>query len=345
MPDYQVRFQPSNLAIRCEGEQSIMEAALAQGVAIPVSCKNGVCGVCQAVYLSGKLVFRNSLGEQILEQNNQVLCCIAQPKSDVELSMSEIYAANQKPTSEMAFQVKGVSLLADNLYQVLLLAPAGKSPDYWPGQYLMLHVGEADQVEQLPYSIACAPGQLTGKDTRLIELHIATHSEKAQKVVEFIQNSSTVRATLAMGSCLVNEHFLSATAPQPLIMVAASSGFSQIKTLIEGTLALAPEREVHFYWSVPTAEGFYMKSLPEEWAKSYDNFHFHPLIHEEAADWHGRSGWLHDAIREDFSDLNNTQMFVCGSPDTVFTILKNLSALGLSQENMHSDVFEYASPE
>jgi len=341
---HRVTFQPNGVTIRCRSDQTIADAALEQRVIVTVSCENGVCQVCQGERLSGQLRFRNELGDAILEQENQVLCCVAYPESDVEIVMTDVFAPDHKQPATLACQVKAVELLADDVYRITLLAPAGKAPDYWAGQYLMLHLTkEGADEEQIPYSVACAPGTVTGREPREIELHIAANSDKAREVVSFLQQAVIARVTIPAGDCYINQHFLDQRKGQPLLMVAAGSGFSQIKALIEATLALDSEREIHLYWSNRAAVGFYLPELPQTWQSDYPNFHYHPIIQEHADDWNGRAGWIYEVIHEDFDDLSNVAAFACGSPNMVFGTLDQLEPLGLNESNMYSDVFAYAT--
>ncbi|WP_419812293.1 2Fe-2S iron-sulfur cluster-binding protein [Bacterioplanoides sp.] len=343
MKTHKITFQPNGVTILCREDEAIADAALRQGVIVPVSCENGICQICQGDRISGELNFRNSLGESILDNDNQVLCCVAQPKTDIEIVMNDVYAPNHKPEVALACQIPSVSLMADNMYRVELLAPAGKSFDYWPGQYLMLDVeDENGEAKQFPYSIASAPGDMTGGDRRRLELHIAANSPTAEAVVKFLQNAVVVRATLPGGDCLLTPDFIHSYKQQPLLMVAAGSGFSQMKALIEGALTLNPEQEIHLYWSNRAAIGFYLSDLPQQWAYDYPNFHYHPIIEQHTDDWNGRAGWIYQVIHEDFDDLSQVQMFACGSPNMVYGTLDQLEKLGLTQENMHSDVFAYA---
>jgi CDP-4-dehydro-6-deoxyglucose reductase len=337
-----ITFQPQGVSIDCRSDQNIAEAALEQRVIVPVSCENGVCQICQGERLSGDLSFRNDLGETILEHDNQVLCCVAYPQSDVEMYMTDVFAPDHKPSVTLACQVKAVDVLADDVYRITLLAPAGKQPDYWAGQYLMLNLGEGKQEEQIPYSIANAPGALTGRDPREIELHIAANSDKAREVIQFLQQAVIVKATLPAGDCVITPTFLKNTFGQPLLMVAAGSGFSQIKALIEAVQALEPEREIHLYWSNRAAVGFYLPELPTTWAQANSHFHYHPIIQKHADDWNGRAGWIYEVIHEDFDDLSKVHTFACGSPNMVFGTLDQLEPLGLNESNMRSDVFAYA---
>lgn len=347
MTSHTVTFQPSGVNIRCRPDQTIAEAALEQGVVVPVSCENAVCLICQAKpspqSTNALLHFRNSLGADVWQQQQHVLCCTALPQSDIELVMNDVYAPNHKPQLTLACQVASCEALSDEMFRIWLRAPAGKTLDYWAGQYLLLHaVDEHGNEQALPYSIASAPPSLTGQDSRLLELHIANSSDTAQAVLNFLRNAIIVKVTLPAGECILHERFLRAHQGQPLLMVAAGSGFSQIKALTEAALAINPAQEVHLYWSNRQLTQFYLADVIEQWLSQHPNVHYHPILEQPNNDWSGRSGWLYQMIRDDFSDLQHVQLFACGSPNMVYGTFDQLEALGLSMHNMHADAFSYA---
>nr|QCI07917.1 ferredoxin [Pleonosporium borreri] len=72
-----------NLVINCPENQYILEAAEAQGIELPVSCRAGSCSVCIGIVQEGT-VFQeniNSLDLNFIEQNF-ILTCITYPKSN-----------------------------------------------------------------------------------------------------------------------------------------------------------------------------------------------------------------------------------------------------------------------
>ena len=345
MPNtYIVTFQPSGVSIPVEEDHSLQDAALAQGIIIPVSCENGICQICEAKLLSGKVAQRRGYqiaqrSGEILESPNRVLLCLVYPLSDLEIHMPEIYAPGHKPVQTIACQVQSVEALNDDVYCVELLAPAGSKLDYLAGQYLELHV--ADQ--QLPYSIANA---VDPAHPRRLELQISNHNELTTQILDELKekanNKATVKATLAKGEC-----FLDKLPDQPILLVCAGTGFSQIKCLAESILQQDPNHEVHLYWSNRALKDFYLYDLPKDWAAANPNFHFHPILETQpdCDSWNARAGWIYQVIHEDFDDLSNVQMYACGSPNMVHGTLDQLEKLGLSEANMHSDVFSYAPRE
>lgn len=339
---YSVSFLPSGVTIQVAENQALQEAALQQGVIIPLSCENGICQICQGELVRGTVDQRQGYqveqgkGE-ILESPNQVLLCLTYPLSDLEIVMPEIYAPGHSPEQTLACQVVSVEGLNASVYRIELLAPAGSKLEYLPGQYLELHI--ADQ--QLPYSIANAPDE---KQPRRLELQISDHNDVTAKIIAELSkaadNNGTVKITLAKGECFLNQ-----LPQQPILLVCAGTGFSQIKCLAEAILAQDPEHEVHLYWSNRSLDEFYLYDTPKTWANKFTNFHFHPILEAGVDSWQGRAGWIYEIIHDDFDDLKNVQMYACGSPTMVHGTLDQLEKLGLSEENMHSDVFSYAPRE
>jgi CDP-4-dehydro-6-deoxyglucose reductase len=336
---FTVTFQPSNISIQVAENQALQEACFEQGVIIPLSCENGVCQICEAKLISGIIDQRQGYqveqqkGE-ILASPNQVLLCLTYPLSDLEIFMPEIFAPGHSPEKNLACQVLSVEALNTSVYRIELLAPAGTKLDYLPGQYLEMHIVG----QKLPYSIANAPDP---KQPRRLELQISDHSEVTASIISELskaaENRSTVKINLAKGDCFLNE-----LPKQPILLVCAGTGFSQIQCLAEAILAKDPEHEVHLYWSNRSLDEFYLYDIPKKWEVEFKNFSFHPVLEAGIDSWQGRAGWIYEVILEDFKDLSDVQMYACGSPNMVHGTLDQLEKLGLSEANMHSDVFSYA---
>jgi len=338
-----VRFSPADVSIACREDQTILDAALEQGLSVRSACRNGICDICVAEWASGELQLDSDRARTVLDRDNRVLCCHAKPLSDIEIVMSSVKGPDQIAQQTLAFQIQSVEELSGKVYRVVLKAPAGKSLAFWPGQYLMLHVqDEQGEPQSLPYSIASAPGSWTQQDERALELHIADASDTASRVIRQLQSDPVVRVTLPMGDCVITSQQLKNDTPEAIVLIAAGTGFAQIKSLTEGILAYRPEQEVHIYWSNRDADGFYLKDLPFQWAQAHEHLHYHPIIEQDSDGWNGRAGWIYQVIAHDFDDLSHCMVYACGSPNMVYGTMDQLAAIGLTEQNMRSDVFAYA---
>jgi CDP-4-dehydro-6-deoxyglucose reductase, E3 len=57
-------------------------------------------------------------------------------------------------------------------------------------------------------------------------------------------------------------------------------------------------------------------------------------------DWTGRTGWVHQAVVDDFPDLSGYEVYACGAPAMVNAAREDFtSTRGLPQTAFHADAF------
>ncbi len=236
--------------------------------------------------------------------------------------------------SSQPYTVKQVTPLRSTIYKVLLEAPAGVKPDFNAGQYLELMIPQDDgTTKACAFSIASAPCSPE------VELHIFAGSARAEAIVNFLESNASVEVVLPKGDCHLGQR-----PDAPLIFVAASSGFAQMKSMIEDCLDHQHPHPLHLYWGVREPQDLYMPDLPRYWAERY-GLNYHPVVSDvcEVAGWQGRCGLLFEAIVADKANLpDDAHIYICGSPAMVYATLDKLVEAGFKEENVHSDVFAFA---
>lgn len=87
MASFRVRFvnpeRGLDIEVPCRDDQPLLEAAEAQGIALPYSCRSAACGTCAGKVLEGRVVLDEQfvLGEGDLA-NRYTCLCSATPASD-----------------------------------------------------------------------------------------------------------------------------------------------------------------------------------------------------------------------------------------------------------------------
>jgi terephthalate 1,2-dioxygenase reductase component len=77
-----VLLADSDVVIACRPGESILEAAYAQGVALPYACRRGICGLCAADLLDGVVMPIDALPMTNAQcKAGQVLLCRCTPAS------------------------------------------------------------------------------------------------------------------------------------------------------------------------------------------------------------------------------------------------------------------------
>ncbi|EPJ46399.1 MAG: NAD(P)H-flavin reductase [Osedax symbiont Rs1] len=234
--------------------------------------------------------------------------------------------------------IESVQKLNHDVYQVKLLLPEmnDQNIEYRAGQYLDLFLASGKSAS---FSIGSAP-----EAGRHLELHIRHNpqSEISNALLAHLQNETAIEVEIAKGSACITADSL--VAKDRVILAAASTGFSQVKSVVEHLLAQAVSNQIHIYWGVRVASDLYWSLLAESWAAEHSNITYHPVISDptEACEWTGRVDLLPAAVLQDFSDFSDVKMLASGSPDMVYALLDACESKGMLESQLVSDVLAYA---
>ncbi|WP_136255570.1 NAD(P)H-flavin reductase [Onishia niordana] len=208
-----------------------------------------------------------------------------------------------------------------------------------PGQYLEL---ELDDDTWVPFSIANAH---TGDGA--LELHIQHWPERSNsaRLRELMQHAAHLTLRVPSGDCVLDPD-----SRRPLLLVAAGTGFAQMKAIIEAALHEDPAREIDLWWAAKERREFYLESQAREWATRYPNVTFHGVSEQGMSDdfaaphIQGHVGRIDAALGEvlDDVDVSGHDVYLSGSPGMVYACVDVLASLGLEPSRVFSDVFAYA---
>ena len=322
-----------------EGQETVLETLERFGYRMRKSCRNGVCEICEYQLLAGRVEQRYP--QALLTGNEQHrivgFACTSRPLSSVRMMIKGLKCPGEQTVKRLTCDVVEIAPLNYDVFKVHLRLPATASMavSFKAGQYLELVIGD----RKAPFSIGSAPE--AGRD---LELHIrqASGSDFAKSVMDHLNGHSQVEIEMPKGDCFLEAASLKPG--QPVILAAASTGFSQMKSIMEHLLASGVDNPIHFYWGARIAADIYHAELPLEWVVKHSNVVYHPVVSEpgEACGWAGRTDLLPDAIKADFESLSDAVVYASGSPAMVYALLDACEEKGLPETSMKSDVFAYA---
>ena len=330
----------------CEDGESIYDAAEKAHIKLPISCRNGVCHICRAslkagAVLTGTQKFAVRMDDKCQESETEIMLCKTWPETDCVIEIETIYGPGELPLKKIACQVLNVAVIKGQVYQVDLQMPAGKIPEFYAGQYLSLNLAEKE--EPSFFSIASRPG------LRTLTLHVQAdpHLQTALDIISALQERMKLKETVPV-SLPHGVACLESLPNKPLILIAAGTGFAQMKAIIEHLQFLNFSHSISLYWGVRKPEDLYLDTLALEWVINNDNFFYHSIIADleaipEAEKNTGHHNQLSDAVLKAHPNLQNSMVFVSGSPKLVFTSRAALMEQGLPEDQFFSDVLEYAS--
>lgn len=236
----------------------------------------------------------------------------------------------------LSCQVTAVEDLTPDVFRVHLEGRA-EAMAHAPGQYLELGL---DADTWVPFSIASAH---TGDGT--LELHIQhwPERENSARLRELVVVAHHLTVRLPGGDCV-----LDSASQRPLLLIAAGTGFAQMKAIVEASLHASPERPIDLWWAARERRDLYLESLPRQWAEQHTNVRFH-VVTEVAPETpvtgeriHGHLGRIDQALAAGLVDIGGHDVFLSGSPGMVYACVDVLASLGLEPSRVFSDVFAYA---
>lgn len=335
---YQVTVMPSEHQFEVKEGQIILDAALDAGVILPYSCRAGSCISCKGKVLEGE--YDPGIGtEQMMSPDEMAegytLFCQTVAESDLVIESLDVRLETDIITRKMPARVTQLEQLNDDVMLVQLQTPSTEPFRYRAGQYIDFIF--KDNVRR-SYSIAVAP-----ETEKPLELHIrhmpgGMFTDRVFGVDERpIKLREILRIEGPLGTFGLREE-----SDKPMVFVASGTGFSPIKAMMEHIIAQGIERDVTLYWGVRRPHDLYMHELATQWAQDLAFFNYIPVISDALPEdeWSGRTGYVHQAVLDDFDDLSGYEVYACGSPLMVNAARTSfIKDKGLVEEAFFADAF------
>ncbi|HYB11039.1 MAG TPA: 2Fe-2S iron-sulfur cluster-binding protein [Alphaproteobacteria bacterium] len=327
---FTVNIRGHDRPIAVEEGQTVLEAALSQGVPYPHGCQSGNCGACKSRLYDGEIEL-SPYSEYALtaEEKSQglILACRAVPWSDAEvgwLAADEIVA---HPLRLLECRVVEVESVTHDVKCVRFEILAGGPFVFSAGQYARV-VFEGQPARD--YSMA------NRLDQSALEFHI--------RHVEGGASSSYVATHLKVGERVRVEgpygtaHFRESHSG-PILAIAGGSGLAPIKSIVETALQRSAAPPIHLYFGVRDVRDLYLEAHFRTLEARHANFRFTPVLSQPSGPTARRTGFVHEAVGVDFPEFDGFKAYIAGPPVMVEAASALLSARGMRREDIHADAF------
>ena len=291
-----VTIQPSGHEFFVDGNDTLLESALRNGVSLSYGCSNGNCGDCKARVVSGE-VKKVHAHDYVLKQAEKdagvILLCAYAPVNDVVIE-ANVAGARDIPVQQITAKVKSVEVFNPQMAALHILAPRSQRLRYLGGQSIELEVNGV----RGRYAIASCPC-----DDRHIEVQIPRRPGDAFAGALFttLKANDTVQLEGPFGEFVLDED-----SPRPVIFLAFGAGFAPIKSLIQHAMSLELAESMDLHW-LADAAGHYQDNLCRAWTDALDNFNYVP--HAQGGD---PDAVLADIVL-DYPDLHRFDVYAAGT--------------------------------
>ncbi|MDY6942272.1 MAG: CDP-6-deoxy-delta-3,4-glucoseen reductase [Pseudomonadota bacterium] len=330
-----VILEPGQVSFQVEPGETVLEAALRQGVALPYGCRNGTCGTCRARLISGSVGYEDGRPSALSAADHdagEVLLCLARPESDLKIRARVLPAGDVRP-HRFPVRVVSLSRVTDDVMIVRLRPPSAQPFRYLPGQFVDVLLKDG---RRRSYSLATAPGR--GEE---LELHVRRVSGGAfsEYVFSQMQEKALLRLEGPLGGFFWQEGV-----ERPVLLVGGGTGIAPLKAMIEHAVDQNFSLPMHLYWGVRAGRDLYLGDRLRDLADQHANFLFTPVFSaaEPNDDVNTRRGWVHEAVIADYPDLADYQVYTSGPPAMIDAAEAAFLARGLPRDQLLFDSFEWS---
>ena len=335
---FQIRVEPSARAFTAQPGETMLAAGIRQGIGLPYGCKDGACGSCKSKKLEGVVVHGPHQSKALSDEeeaNGFVLTCCGVAHSDVVLESRQVTQAGAYPIKKMPTRVSLMERKSVDVMLLKLQLPANDNFAYHAGQYVEFILRDG---ARRSYSMANAPHtQAAGSGA--LELHIRhmPGGKFTDHVFKAMKEKEILRVEGPYGS-----FFLREDSNKPVVLLASGTGFAPIKAMLEHMQFKGITRPATLYWGGRRPSDLYMDDWIKTKVTEMPHLRYVPVISDAWPEdrWHGRTGFVHQAVLEDFPDLSAYQVYACGAPIVVDSAhAAYTQQAGLPDEEFFADSF------
>ena len=319
----------NNKKFYCDENTTIFDDAKNANILLEHSCLSARCRSCAVKIISGQT--QNVEDELVLtgdeKKQNYVLSCNAKPLSDLILDIEDLGDVTIFSKKIVPSKIDALAKLTDTVLKVTLRLPPTANYNFNAGQYVNLIKGELVR----SYSIANSSTQ-----TNNLEFFIKKYENGLMSKYWFEEAKidDLLRIEGPLGS-----FFLRKTNCTNIVRLVTGTGVAPIKSILESLnecqlefletkfwVIVGARYEEDIFWNAPINS----KIL---------NLKYIPVLSKPNDNWKGEKGYVQDVVLKIGIDLNETQVYACGSNAMIESAKKLLFQNSLKEKQFFSDAF------
>jgi CDP-4-dehydro-6-deoxyglucose reductase, E3 len=299
--------------------ESVLECLERHQASVPSYCRNGVCQTCLMRAEEGTVPAVAQQGlKDTWKAQGWFLSCMCRPAGDMRVARCD-------GAGQHAAQVLEVQPLSSRVLRVRLTRPPGF--DYAAGQFIQL-VRPADSLMR-PYSLASTP------DEPFLELHVAQLPQG--RLSGWLAQAAGEQVTLRgpYGECF----YVKETVPRPLLLVGTGTGLAPLYGVLRTAIAAGHDAAIRLLHGAADAQELYLWSALRALAAAHRQLECTGSVQAGVAAPGICVEPLQTLVQQCGLSLAEARVYVCGNPDFVRGLRKQLYLAGAPLARIHADPF------
>ncbi len=306
---------------------SVLDTLLDNGEDIPNSCRAGACQTCLMQATHGKVpaAAQNGL-KDTHKAKNFFLACSCVPQDDMEVCLPDVEKL------KFAATVTEKNKLSDNVIELKL--KTDEPLKYYAGQFVTLW---RDDVLGRNYSLASLPHV---DDELIFHIRLIENGQFTGWVADELKVGDRLHVQEPVGDCFYTQ----GNPEQSIQLIGTGTGLAPLFGILRDALQSGHTGEIHLFHGGLDASGLYLHDMLTHLAEHNSNFYYHPCV------VHANEGMASNIIEADLLEIVSQTVsspagwksYLCGDPEIVKKLRKQIFMAGSSMNDIYSDPFVYS---
>jgi len=339
MPTHKVRFQPVNIEIDVNEDETVLNAAFRQGVSLMHGCREGQCSACKSYLLDGDIEMDKystfALPEYESEEGYVLLCrCHAYSDLEVELlNYDEDIIRLGIPIETFPTTIEAIEALTHDIKRLVLkLVDPSRRLKFSAGQYASIRIPGSE--EYRAYSMANTP-----RTTDRLEFMIKVFP--GGMFSGLLDGGFTIGQELEImgpyGVFMLREKYES-----EIICIGGGSGMAPLWSLLNDMAERGVKRKATYFYGARTRKDLFYLDRLQQLEERLPGFRFVPALSmaTEEDEWNGETGLITEVLERNLAaGQTRTQAYLCGPPPMIDAAIPVLIRKGISEDRIFFDKF------
>jgi p-cymene monooxygenase electron transfer component len=327
-------IRPLGVSIEVASGQTLLEAALAQGVAYPHNCTVGTCGSCKTRLLDGQVEAASDFGYTLSKaelEAGYILACQSVPRQAKTVVEIAPPSADLTAPQSFAARIVGTEALTHDI--VKMTVEVDRPVKFVAGQYATFKAPGMPRGRN--YSFADAPVR-SGKRTLAFFVRKVPGGEFTEALFAGALTGKSLQMEAPHGA------FYLRPGAAPMVCIAGGSGLAPLLSVLEDMRMRRVRRPCTLLFGARTQADLYATEQIRNIAgSSLEPFEFVPVLSQEpaASGWTGARGLVTDFIPERALDVPAGEAYLCGPPPMIDAGIANLVERGMPLPSIFYDKF------
>jgi len=331
-----VEVAPFGARYEVPSGETMLEAALKNGVPFPHNCTVGTCGSCKCKLKSGRVSALTDFGYTLSQQEiaaGFILACQAIPKDALTQVEVESQALDAPPVESFTGRIAATETLTHDIVKITIALD--RPIKFIAGQYANLKYPNIQRARN--YSFADAPDR-----------------EGRQQISFFIRKVPNGMFTEALFKGELNDMTFDVEGPHgnfhlhpgtaPMVCIAGGSGLAPLLSVLEAGRKDRVQRPCAFLFGARTQADLYGLEQIQQIAQNWNGkFVFLPVLSHEPADssWTGARGLVTQFITDALPDIDwsSAEGYMCGPPGMIDAGMSSMTEAGMKLDAIFYDKF------